>query len=189
MNDRTEEIEALMSQVTEVLSGIPETPERPEAEPHTLLEIWAAVLSNIEHVEAQPVSMQMAARITSVYPQIKVQECGLYMTCYHSALRELRSILLDEIESDPDCFKYAEDDAVKNRHHYLNLLTQWQLQVQQWDKEWDCTELEAHIWLAAYADAGTFVLGKEGLVAHLDQINFEFTDEDAAGIYAVLSAE
>ena len=41
----------------------------------------------------------------------------------------------------------------------------------------------------AIVDASNFVLGSNGLVAHLDEIGFDYTESDAADVLAGIIAE
>ena len=189
MNERTEEIVELFEDVESILADAPETQEHKPAAKRTLLEVWAKVLESIEAAESQQIPMPLAARIIASYPQIKVQEIQKYHRLYHGKLKALRSILLAEIATDEDCFKHVEDDAEKNHHHYLNLLVDWQRQIKEWESNWNSGATLAHVDMAAVADASSFFLGQQGLVAHLDQINFVFTDDESEAVMAAIGAE
>ena len=182
MND--DQIKAIFEEI--VTDEEPQELEVPEKRA-TLLEVWRSILENIEAAEKEPITPSFAARVVGGHAQITVQEVFRYRTIYSDRLREFRDILDFEIESDPDCLKFGDEDAEVNGKHYLNLLISWQLLCQSTEEEWDSTSAEAHLEMAAYVDATNFVLGNTGMIAHLDQIGFTFDEDDAKLVYAALS--
>lgn len=161
------------------LLGLNGAEPEPEVEKHTLLELWRAVLSNIESSQAEPITPQEASRVLKSWPNLKVQELVEYHTKFYGLMTVMREILHIEIASDPECLKRTEDDAVDNRAHYLNLIMLWQLQIQEWGNEWVCTDDDAHLTMAALAEVQQFFFGQNGLLNHLDSIQFEMTEEDS----------
>ena len=145
---------------------------------HTILEIWQEVLSNIEDNEHEHISPRYANSIVSNWPRITFQEVSGYTRMYFSFLKGLRNILTEEIAKEPQALERVENDAEENRAHYLELLGAWQEQIERWELEWDSDSPLSHVGLAALADATSFFVGAQGLVEHLSQINFQFTDED-----------
>jgi hypothetical protein len=145
---------------------------------HTILEIWAQVLSNIEPNEGEHISPRYANSIVSNWPRLQFQEVSAYTRQYFTYLKALREILTAEIDKDPAAFERVENDAEENREHYLELIGAWQEQIENWEQNWDSEASNSHILLAALADATSFFVGAQGLVEHLSQINFQFTDED-----------
>lgn len=145
---------------------------------HSLLQVWQEVLSNVEGAKAERVAPQSANRLVSSWPKMSYADTVVYHEMYHDLLIELRDILTEEIESDPDCFKYGgEEDAEENREHYLELLFAWQARIQEWEHAWDARDENAAAWIAAIADATAFFVGPNGLVQHLETIKFEFDEE------------
>ena len=159
-----------------------EQQEQVEPKKHTLLEVWTEILSNIEDSEDRPVSTGDAVKLLRSWPGLTYQDIPAYIAGYHSNLKQLRAILLSEYENDKNAFKFVEDDATRNKTHYLNLLANWQIQVSLWEQGWNPAQNDAAIWAAAFNDAANFVIGQSGLVAHLDSINFEYTEDDAAAV-------
>jgi hypothetical protein len=145
---------------------------------HTILEIWASVLSNIEANETEHISPRYANSIVSNWPRLNFQEVKGYTKQYFTYLKGLREILTEEIDKDPAAFERVENDAEENRAHYLELIGAWQAQIELWELDWDSEDHHSHVTLAALADATSFFVGAQGLVEHLSQINFQFTDED-----------
>lgn len=168
-----------------------EMPEIPEPESHSLLEVWRALLSNIESQEAEKISSQQAFKLLQAYPFLKMQELPQYSWGFYSCLKMYRDILDEEIATDPECFKHNEpaDDAEYNRHHYLNLLVQWQKLAKSWQDDWNAADNDSHIWLASYADSQNFIMGEKGIVTLLDQIPFSYTEDDAAEIWSLVVAD
>jgi hypothetical protein len=145
---------------------------------HTVLEVWASVLSNIEANEGEHISPRYANSIVSNWPRLSFQEVSAYTRQYFIYLKALREFLTAEIDKDPEALKRVENDAEENREHYLELIGAWQEQIEKWEQAWDSDDHGSHISLAALADATSFFVGAQGLVEHLSQINFVFTDED-----------
>jgi hypothetical protein len=155
---------------------------------HTILEVWASVLSNIEANEGEHISPRYANSIVSNWPKLSYQDVSAYTRQYFTFLKALREILTAEIDKDPEALKNVENDAEDNRGHYLELIGAWQEQIEKWEQAWDCDDAGSHIQLAALADATSFFVGAQGLVEHLSQINFEFTDEDREALRTRLLA-
>jgi hypothetical protein len=171
------------------VEDLPELPEELQAEvnrelnqapelTHTILEIWASVLSNIEANEGEHISPRYANSIVSNWPRLNFQEVSGYTRQYFTFLKALREILTAEIDKDPEALKRVENDAEENRVHYLELIGAWQEQIEEWEQNWNSDSADSHVTLAALADATSFFVGAQGLVEHLSQINFQFTDED-----------
>lgn len=150
----------------------------PSALSHTVLEIWQNVLSNIEANENEHISPRYANSIVNNWPRLTFQDVKSYTKVYFSYLKALRTILSNEIASDLQALENVEDDAEANRAHYLELIGAWQVQIENWEQNWDSEATNSHILLAALADATSFFVGQQGLVEHLSQIGFQFTDED-----------
>jgi hypothetical protein len=145
---------------------------------HTILEVWASVLSNIESNEGEHISPRYANSIVSNWPRLSFQEVSEYTRQYFTFLKALRDLLTAEIDKDPAALERVENDAEENREHYLELIGGWQEQIERWEQDWNSDAPDSHVTLAALADATSFFVGAQGLVEHLSQINFQFTDED-----------
>jgi hypothetical protein len=145
---------------------------------HTILEVWASVLSNIESNEGEHISPRYANSIVSNWPRLTFQEVSEYTRQYFTFLKALRDLLTAEIAKNPAALERVENDAEENREHYLELIGGWQELIEEWEQNWDSDAPDSHVTLAALADATSFFVGAQGLVEHLSQINFQFTDED-----------
>lgn len=184
MDDRATEITELMEDVENFLTEAPENPDEPKK--HTLLESWQALLGVIELAMAEKPDPRMGIRVLGHHPYLKMSEVLDYHLRYHELLLQIRDVLAFEIESDAECLGRLDDDGKENHHHYLNLLINWQRLVHEWELEWDCGLSDAGITAAAIQDVASFVLGEQGMVAHLEQIDFRFTEEDNAVMAAAL---
>lgn len=171
---------------TEVAEDV--IPEVPEPEPITLLETWRELLKSIDTTRDEPIGPAEASRILQKWPNLKVQELSLHKAWFYDYLSTMHSILLLELAQDPAALQHIEDDAVDNHHHYLNLIMQWQLQLQHWTSSWDSDAKDAHITMAALAETQQFFFGPNGMSNHLDQIQFEFTEDDATLVAEALES-
>jgi hypothetical protein len=154
--------------------------EAEQASYHTLLEVWSKVLAPAEEERHKPVTPSWAARIVNTYPEISYADMAVYRDLYFERVGLLADILNSEIAGDDECLKHTspEEDVAQNSHHYLNVLFDWQKQFMLWELQWDCTKATAAIEVAATAELHKMFFAQEGLSSLLDQINFEFTDED-----------
>lgn len=149
---------------------------------HTLLEVWKRVLEPAKDELAARVSPQYANRIASSYREIAFADMNEYRDRYLEKVLTFERILLDEIATDADCLSYSDpaDDAAENRSHYHNILMQWNLQLLQWEMEWECDKPYAAVEFATLGEVHKMFFGEQGITAHLEVIGFEFSDADQA---------
>lgn len=152
----------------------------PEGEPsfHPILQVWRAVLEPAERERTTPITPQWANRIVNTYTGLTFADMPQFQATYFDKVDDLKKILDFEIESDDECLNAtsSEEDKEHNSDHYINVLTNWQLTVLDWELDWDCTSPDAAIDLATAAEVHRMFFGETGLTALLDQIQFEFTD-------------
>lgn len=161
--------------------------EEAPVQQHTLLEIWAEILSNIDTARVEHIDPAEATRVLRKWGFLKMQEVGAYRKQYFDHLSGLRDVLTDLIAEHPKALLNTENDAEANHDLYLTLLLNWQLEAQAWSLEWDYADEDSHIVLAGLADAQEFVLGAQGLIAHLDHIGFDLTEEDTVDLNVALT--
>jgi len=150
-----------------------------ESKPRTLLEVWSNVLKNIEPSRDQKhIAPTIANKIVSSWPKMSFQDVRNYHLKYHALLIELRDILENLIEKNPDALENTENEAVDNRDLYIELVSRWHEQVAQWERDWTVDDADSHVQLAAIADAASFFTGPSGLAAHFSDIGLSFTDDD-----------
>ena len=193
MNDRQKNNSDLLDEVKDFVETVEFDEEawgnEPAPQKHTLLEVWREVLSNIEVMEKNKLSMREAGALLQQFPFLIMFDLRRYPAIYWAKMKEMRAIVLAEIESDPEALTKVETDAVDNKHHYLNILVGWQRLVRQWEDAWDVTQLRADMEFIAIAQIHNFFLSQNGLVAHLSEIEMEFSQEDAQTVAEAIEAE
>ena len=145
---------------------------------HTLLEVWSSILGDIETMRAEAIGMASAAQTLNSYPFLRLHHLSEFHERFYDHLLEYRDVLEAEIATDPSCFKHVEDDAEKNREHYLNLLVAWQVLSLRHQGAWDHADKDAAAEFAAISESTLFVVGDNGLIAHLGVIQFPMPAED-----------
>ena len=147
---------------------------------HTILEVWREVLKPAAVEARKKVTPRWASNMVAQYAGVTFADCNELRDRYFAKIAELLNILTLEIGTDPDCLSYTtpEDDALENSTHYKNLLLQWQLAVLNWEMEWDCTQPHAGAEIAAISEVHKMFFGDTGLTQFLDNIKFEFTEDD-----------
>lgn len=185
MNDtvKNEDIEELLKGAEGLLAG--------KAEPtsqRTVLEIWQEILSNIENFENEDLGPEEVLALLAGRPSLKVEEIWEYLKRYYGLLKEYRGALDEEIASDPDCLKHHGDaDLEENRHHYLNMLLLWNLLAQHVGDEWSWHNSAPLAKAYALVDARAFVLGENGLVAHLGVLGLQLDEDERQNIETALN--
>lgn len=165
----------------------------------TLLEIWRNVLGNIEAERGGRVSPAAANQLVNIWPKLTFADVSVYTNAYYDYLLDLRDILDAEIAKDKKAFKHTaprrpdgtldpDGDAIKNGPRYRELLAAWQERIILWEHQWDSDAADAAARVAAIADATAFYVGPQGLVANLDDIGFQLTDDESEAIRTRLAA-
>lgn len=178
----------------ERLYGSDESPvEEQEAPYFPLLRVWRQVLEPAAAEATKKVTPQWANRMVSKYADLHFADMNELRDRYFGKIEALRQILLAEIETDDEAESPTTvlEDLEQNAGHYKALLIAWQVQLMQWELEWTCTDPHAAAELAAIGEVHTMFFGSPsgapGLVAHLENIRFEFTDADQAELAQALA--
>lgn len=147
---------------------------------HTILEVWREVLKPAQTERLKQITPQWANRICNGYREMNFDDMPAFRDRYFGKIGELEDILLGEIESDDECLNVTspEEDVEANSHHYLNVLTNWQKLFLTWELEWSCDDPVASVELAAISEVHRMFFDQNGLTSLLDQIKFQFTDDD-----------
>jgi hypothetical protein len=155
---------------------------------HPIMQVWREVLAPAATEREQKVTPQWANRIVSAYTQVTFGQMDTFRELYFGKLKQMANILDIEIAYDKDCLSYdkMEDDAVENADHYKNMLLVWQLQVLQWELDWETTAIDAAVELAAISEVHKMFFGQTGITQFLDNIGFEFTDDDSSMLMVTL---
>lgn len=156
---------------------------------HTILQVWREILGNAPADALKKPTPSWCSRISQTHG-LKVQEMRQFNELFYATIADLREILEFEIESDPDCLSRLdiELDRDENAVHYKNIIRDWQLQVLQWELDFECTDEDAHIQIAAVSEVHRMFFGDKGLFGFLDNIGLEFTSDDQEELQAVLEA-
>lgn len=162
--------------------------ENAEPEFHPVLEVWREVLANGPELAKEKVSPQWASKIVATYAGVAFKDMEDVQAQYFDKIAELAKILDLEIATDAECLTYRspEVDKEENAAHYKNLLRDWQLTFLQWELDWNCRDPYAAVELAAISEVHKMFFGPTGLTAYLDNIQFEFTEQDQTDLAEAL---
>jgi hypothetical protein len=179
-NQPVETIE--IDEIPDDLSGLGEA--REQAPYRTLLEIWRALLAPAVEGEMskQPISPQWAVKMVTTYPGVGFTDVEAIHYGVFNMAAELAALLDAEIDEDDECLKKpsATEDAQENAVHYRNMLAAWQIYLLTEELAWHPSAKGAAVDLAILSEVQQMFLGQTGLVAHLDTIGFQFTEDDQA---------
>jgi hypothetical protein len=157
---------------------------------HPVLQVWQRVLEPAAgEAKTEKVTPQYATRILQSYPGLTYADMVDVRDLYYGKILELSAILDAEIGTLEQPFEYfdkPEVDAEENATHYKALLTDWQKQFLTWELAWDCTSPTAAAEVAAISEVHKMFFGPTGIVAYLDNIKLEFTEDDQAALAAEL---
>lgn len=192
MSNKTESVEPVETIEYDVPDDVSSlTPEEPGPY-RTLLEVWRAVLEPAvaNELRHDPISPQWATKMVTTYPGIGFKDVEAIHHGVFDLAAELAELLDEEIATDDECLKKAdaEEDATENAAHYRYMLAAWQVHLVQAELAWRPSQDDAAVQLAVLSEVQQMFLGEVGLVAHLDSIGFQFTDEDKAELQAHLEA-
>lgn len=180
----------LSDQDREDLAKLDEGVDLPE-EPtfHTVLEVWREVLRPARDELGKKITPQWASRIVSSYQDVGFNDMPEMRDRYYGKIIELLEILEAEIATDDECLRYTtpEEDVVENREHYMNVLRDWQLRFLQWELDWECTDKQAGVELAAVSEVHKAFFGQTGLTQFLENIRLEVTEDDQNKLAAALA--
>lgn len=173
---------------TEAIEGVQELFEDEVPEYHTILEVWREVLKPSLTEVDKKVTPQWANRMVQSYAQLTFNDCNKLHVRYFEHIQDLLKIVEAEIATDAKCLepKSPEDDAVLNSQHYKNVLRDWQLAFLQWELDWSCLDEDAAVQIAALSETHKAFFGPTGITAFLDNIGFEYTDDDQAELAVAL---
>lgn len=158
---------------------------------HTVLEVWREVLKPARTEAGKRVTASWASKIVQSYPEITFAQMAEFRDRYYGKIEELYQILLEEIASDDECLSYRDpaEDAAENAEHYKNLLTLWQQRVLSWELAWVHDDPMAGVELGAIAEVHKMFFSNVGIAAFLDNIKFEFTEDDQQQLAEVLEEQ
>lgn len=157
---------------------------------HPILEVWREVLKPAHTERDGKVTPQYANKIVSGYHGIEFVDMNVFRDRYYSKVIDLEKILHEVIESDDQCLLAStpEEDREMNSKHYRTVLLEWQKQFLTWELEWDTTDPLAGVEMGSVAEVHKMFFSEMGIVAYLQNIQFQFTEQDQAEIAEALQA-
>jgi hypothetical protein len=157
---------------------------------HPILEVWREVLKPAHEQATEHITPQWALRTVSQHAGMTFADMPKFQELYFTKLLELMEILDEEIKTDDDCLTYRtpEEDAQHNSQHYRNLLLDWQIRFLDWEMDWDTSSPTAHVEIAAISEIHKLFFGDTGMTQFLDNIQFQFPEQDQAALAEALQA-
>lgn len=157
---------------------------------HTILEVWLKVLEPAHDELGARVTPQYANRIVSTYQDIAFADMIAFRDRFYGKILELEEILKEIVASDPDALTYTspEEDRAENSKHYRTALLEWQKRFLEWELAWETTDPLAGVELGAISECHNMFFGSMGLTAQLQNIQFEYTEQDQAAVQDALQA-
>jgi len=154
--------------------------EASKAPYHSILEVWRAVLAPAQAERATRITPQWANRVVNTYRGVEFKDMHRFTESYFDRVQELTIILDDEIALDDECLNVTspEEDVEHNTVHYLNVLFNWQKCILAHELAWKPEDKDAAIMIGVLSEIHKMFFETTGLTGLLDQINFEFTDDD-----------
>lgn len=177
------EARQIVEDVIEDDSNVIQMPAKPSD--HTVLEIWQTILSNIDTAKQERITTANAFKVLNAYKFLSPADLVPYYAAFYYCLEQYRDALEFEIDTDDKCLDWTDPDldAENNRHHYTNLMVNWQRLALAMRTEWEASSELAGAELAALSDSQAFMLGEKGIVNLLGQLKLEFDSDDAAEVY------
>lgn len=163
--------------------------EAPKPPTRTLLETWIALFDSIQTVREQKINMAMTMNILGRHDALVVGDLTTFFRRYYEILDDARSIVNYEVATDAGCLNNREEDVVDNKNHYLNIFIGWLQMLAELEEEWHVDNFEADIEMAAIIEARAFLVGEQGVIQHLQTINFQFGEDERALVDAAMAGE
>lgn len=162
------------------------------ADPPTMrpiLYIWKEVLSHAPHEATLPITPQFATKMVNKHPEVRYRSMLDFRDSYYSKMIELAHIIDVEISTDEECLSYttAEEDLEHNSEHYKNIILAWNMTFLDWELSWDCMDDNAGLEVAVLSELYDIFFGPTSISAHLDNIKFDFTEDDQTQLAEALA--
>ena len=161
-----------------------EYPEAADAETapyNSMLKVYKEVLAPAFEERKAPPTANWSNRMVAQYPCLEYKDVQEVHDRYYNLIIELIDVLHAELDTVPPInleIDNAPEDMEANRHHYLNLLLNWQLTIHAHELDWRCTDEHAAAEIAAVSETHKMFFGQNGLTEFLAQSGFRFTTED-----------
>ena len=185
---RMDEARRVVEEVVEDEARVIQMPPKPAD--HTVLEIWQKVLSNVDAAKKKRITTTNAFKLLSSYPFLTTKDLVPYYTAFYRCLEQYRDVLEFEIGTDDRCLEWTDPDldSENNRHHYTNLMVNWQRLALSLRTDWEASSELAGPQLAALNDSQSFMLGEKGIINLLSQLKLDYDQTDADEVYALAVA-
>ena len=183
-----DEAHRIVEEVVEDDSTVIQLPPKPSD--HTVLEIWQKVLGNIDLAKQERITTTNAFKVLHAYPFLAPKDLVSYYVAFYYCLEQYRDVLEFEIDTDDKCLEWTDPelDAENNRHHYTNLMVNWQRLALSLRTDWEASSALAGPQLAALNDSQSFMLGEKGIINLLSQLKLDYDQADADEVYALAVA-
>ena len=183
-----DEARRVVEEVVEDEAQVIQMPAKPAD--HTVLEIWQKVLSNVDAAKKEQITTTNAFKLLSSYPFLATKDLVPYYTAFYRCLEQYRDVLEFEIGTDDRCLEWTDPDldSENNRHHYTNLMVNWQRLALSLRTDWEASSELAGPQLAALNDSQSFMLGEKGIINLLSQLKLDYDQSDADEVYALAVA-
>lgn len=184
-----DEARRVVEEVVEDEARVIQMPAKPAD--HTVLEIWQKVLSNVDAAKKERITTTNAFKLLSSYPFLTTKDLVPYYTAFYWCLEQYRDVLEFEIGTDDRCLEWTDPDldSENNRHHYTNLMVNWQRLALSMRTDWEASSELAGPQLAALNDSQSFMLGEKGIINLLSQLKLDYDQADADEVYALAVAD
>ena len=144
----------------------------------SLLETWKILLSDAANTPT-PAKLRPGAVLNLIekHPALGIGDARAYFSAFDDLVQEALMVVLAEV-ADLDLSQITqEEDPVKYRKNYLNIFLGWLSVVRYAEANWGDYEDDL---AGAYAlrDVSNLLLSAEGLVAHLDVIGVQVTEDE-----------
>lgn len=151
-----------------------------EAHYHSILEVWDSILAPVVNERRKPPTAQWSTKVLSKYHGLTYQDMPALQELFYDKIEELHIILRVRIEEDPESLNVhsAEEDIEQNALRYKHILFDWQKAFLLWEIAWEATDPSAAIIIGAMSEVHGMFFGQTGIIALLEQVNFEFTEQD-----------
>lgn len=183
-----DEARRVVEEVVEDEAQVIQMPPKPAD--HTVLEIWQKVLSNVDAAKKERITTTNAFKLLTSYPFLTTKDLVPYYTAFYWCLEQYRDALEFEIDTDDRCLEWTDPDldSENNRHHYTNLMVNWQRLALSMRTDWEASSELAGPQLAALNDSQAFMLGEKGIINLLSQLKLDYDQADADEVYALAVA-
>lgn len=152
--------------------------EEKEERQITILEAWYEVLRNAPEQAGVPVDMAMVSALLQQYPYLSLDDIQVHYDTFHAITSDAYEALRSVIDEDPECLEHGATDAEDNKSNYLQVMILWSSILKQFEDEWSISVEHALPKMSAYTAAAAMLVGQNGLLNYLSQIELPYDEDD-----------